>query len=221
MVYALADRGARLLSQSSLEYADLAIARNNQRAGRPFIDHQLEIVEFYVALELSLRRHRDIGLIHSDELISGFPGATRGKPHPLTLRATIAYDGKSQEIGIVPDLVFGIRFRDGSRRCFMVEIDRGTMPINRSNLSQSSFERKMCGYLAAYAAKQHEQHLGWKAFRVLTVTTDQHRLGSIVKSLGALSARARSRLLTEPLPWEYSDGEFDRATKGRWKCPKS
>jgi hypothetical protein len=145
MVYALADRGARLVAESELECANRAIGRNNQGAGRPFIDHQLEIIDFYVALELSVRRQRDIRLLHADELISSFPEATRLKPNPIALKATIADDGGTQEIGIVPDLLFGIQFRDGSRRCFMVEIDRGTMPITRSDISQSSFERKMRG----------------------------------------------------------------------------
>jgi hypothetical protein len=37
------------------------------------------------------------------------------------------------EIGLVPDLVFGLQFPDGSRHSFMVEIDRGTTPIARSD----------------------------------------------------------------------------------------
>jgi hypothetical protein len=45
----------------------------------------------------------------------------------------------------------------------------------------------MRAYLNAYAAGQHEQQFGWKAFRVLTVTTDQNRLGSMVKVLRSLS----------------------------------
>jgi hypothetical protein len=187
MVYALADRGARLLAESSLGLGHLTISRNNERAGRPFIEHQLEIVDFYVALELAVHRHRDVQLIHAEELISCCPEATRLKPNPFALRAAIANEGKTQEIGIVPDLVFGIRFPDGSCRCFMVEIDRGTMPITRSDISQTSFERKMRGYLTAYAAKQHEEQFGWKAFRVLTVTTDPNRLGSIVNALPSVT----------------------------------
>jgi Replication-relaxation len=187
MVYALADRGGRLLVDSGLESENPAISRNNQLAGRPFIEHQLEVVEFSVALELAVRCRRDIRLIKSDELISAFPGQTRTKRNPLLLRTTVSHGGTAQEIGIVPDLIFGIGFRDSTRRCFMVEIDRGTMPITRSNVSQSSFERKMLGYLSTYAAKQHEQQFGWKAFRMLTVTTDQHRLGSIVDALRRLN----------------------------------
>src|SRR5262249_40706442 len=89
--------------------------------------------------------------------------------------------GWSREIGVVPDLVFGLRFADGSRRCFMVEIDRGTMPITRSDINQTSFERKMRVYLTAYAANQHRRQFGWKAFRVLTATTDTERAQSMMK----------------------------------------
>ena len=68
----------------------------------------------------------------------------------------------------------------------MVEIDRGTMPIARSDFLQTSFERKMRAYLTAHAAKQHEKHFGWKTFRVLTVTTDQHRMQSMMEALRTL-----------------------------------
>lgn len=121
-------------------------------------------------------------------------------------------------VGIVPDLVFGLRFTDGSRRCFMVEIDRGTMPVARSNLMQTSFERKMRAYLSAHAARQHERHFGWKNFRVLTVTTDQNRINSMREALSNLRVphspgtalfffASRQQLHTsDPLLHEWTDG---------------
>ena len=36
---------------------------------------------------------------------------------------------------------------------------------------------------AAHAAKEHERHFGWKSFRVLTVTTDRHRVQSMKEAL--------------------------------------
>lgn len=68
----------------------------------------------------------------------------------------------------------------------MVEIDRGTMPIVRGDITQSSFERKLRAYLTAYAGKQHERQFGWKAFRALTVTTDLHRMASMMDALREL-----------------------------------
>ena len=41
MVYALADRGARLLIQrDGVEFANVEWSRKNRKAGRPFIEHQ-------------------------------------------------------------------------------------------------------------------------------------------------------------------------------------
>src|SRR2546423_10230653 len=92
----------------------------------------------------------------------------------------------STRFGVVPDLAFGLRYPDGSRRCYMVEIDRGTMPISRGDFRQTSFERKMHAYLIAHSTKQHERHFGWKTFRVLTITTDRHRTQSMKERLRTL-----------------------------------
>ena len=68
----------------------------------------------------------------------------------------------------------------------MVEIDRGTMPVTRSSPAQTSFERKMRAYLDAHAARLHQRHFGWKAFRVLTVTTDAGRQENMREALSRL-----------------------------------
>lgn len=184
MVYALADRGARLLiERDGIEFANVEWSRKNREAGRPFIEHQLEIMDFYVALQCSAQQRTDVQLIHPSDLIEGFPDQRVHARNAFTLRARLSHAGMVQEIGVVPDLSFGLVFPDKSRRCFMVEIDRGTMPVVRTDFSQTSFERKMRGYLTAYAAKQHEKQFGWKAFRVLTVTTDQARKQSMQEAL--------------------------------------
>lgn len=184
MVYALADRGARLLAErDGMQRGNLEWSRKNREAGRPFIDHQLEIVDFHVALERATRGRRDIRVIHPDELIAAFPERSRQSRNPLALRVSVSHEGAVHEIGLIPDLVFGLAFPDGSRRCFMVEIDRGTMPVSRADITQTSFERKMRAYLTAHAANEHERHFGWKTFRVLVVTTDWHRAQSMTEAL--------------------------------------
>ena len=123
-----------------------------------------------------------------------------------------------REVGVVPDLVFGLELADGSRRNFMVEIDRGTMPVNRSDPDQTSFQRKMRVYLAAHAAKQHERQFGWKNFRVLTVTTDSNRIATMMAALRQIrvprSAGPSLFLLStfddlrssDPLAFRWQDG---------------
>jgi hypothetical protein len=184
MVYALADRGARLLiERDGIEFANVDWSRKNREAGRPFIEHQLEIMDFYVALQCSARQRTDVRLMHPSQLIESFPDQRVNVRNPFALRARLTHAGVAQEVAVVPDLSFGLWFPDRTRRCFMVEIDRGTMPVVRTDITQTSFERKMRGYLTAYAAKQHEKQFGWKAFRVLTITTDQARKQSMQEAL--------------------------------------
>jgi hypothetical protein len=184
MVYALTEPGARLLSERlGMDCANVEWSRRNREAGRPFIEHQLEIVDFYVALRRDVRCRNDIRLLDSEQLIAAFPEQTRNMRNPLALRVSLSHNGNVQEIGLIPDMIFGLLFSDGSRRCFMVEIDRGTMPVSRADITQTSFERKMRAYLAAHATGQHEERFGWKNFRILTVTTDRHRMRSMMESL--------------------------------------
>jgi len=178
IIYALADRGARLLATSA-QFGDARLewSRKNREAGRPFIEHQVKIVEFQVALERAVRAQPDVRLVDAAELLADAPEETRS---PFALHAKLARQGVQQLVSVIPDFAFGLRFPDNSRRCFMVEIDRGTMPVCRSRLDQTSFERKMRGYLTAHAMREHERQLGWKTFRVLTISTDSQRVRSMI-----------------------------------------
>jgi hypothetical protein len=187
LVYALADRGARLLiERDGIEFANVEWSRKNREAGRPFIEHQLAIVDFSVGLEHAVRARPDIRLIRLDEIAAALPERIRNMRNPFSLKVKVAQRGLVRERAIVPDFTFGLALADGSRRYFMVEIDRGTMPIVRSDPMQTSFAQKMRAYLNAHAAKQHERNFGWKNFRVLTITTDHRRTQSMIEALRAL-----------------------------------
>jgi hypothetical protein len=184
MVYALADLGARLLrDHDGVGIAAAEWSRKNREAGRPFIEHQLEIMDFFVSLQITLKDHEDLKIMHPAELVQSFPDQRVSPASPFLLRARVTHQGVWHDIGVVTDLVFGLKFKDGSRRCFMVEIDRGTMPVTRSSMMQTSFEKKMRAYLSAHAVHQHERQFGWKTFRVLTVTTDDARKRTMIESL--------------------------------------
>ena len=157
---------------------------NNRRAGRPFIEHQVEIVNFQVALQRAVAQRRDVRLITAEEMISTLRQPIRHHGAPFTLRAQLSHRGWRREVSAIPDLVFGLQLTSGKRLNFMVEIDRGMMPVRRSDPDQTSFEKKMRVYLAAHAAKQHERQFGWKNFRVLTVTTDHKRVQTAEEGRG-------------------------------------
>jgi Replication-relaxation len=220
ILYALADRGARLLSErDGAAFSNVEWSRKNREAGRPFIEHQIEIVDFQVSLQRAVRNHPGVRVIPPTEIKATSRQPMQASRAPFALRAKLAHRGVVREIGVVPDIVFGLELPDGSRRYFMVEIDRGTMPITRSDFEQTSVERKMSAYLAAYAAKQHEWQFGWKNFRVLIVTTDRKRMQSMKEALRRLrvphSPGASLFLfsifadlpVSDPLTYEWFDGE--------------
>src|SRR6202451_4578306 len=61
MVYALADRGARLLRErDGIAFPNPELSRKNREAGRPFIEHQVEIVNFQVALQRAVAQRSDV-----------------------------------------------------------------------------------------------------------------------------------------------------------------
>jgi hypothetical protein len=69
---------------------------------------------------------------------------------------------------------------------FFLEADRGTMPVTRGTLSQSSFARKLLAYEATWTQKIHQRHLGIRRFRVLTVTTSAARVNSFLEACSQL-----------------------------------
>ena len=172
----------RLLREwDGVDFRNAEWSRKNREAGRPFIEHQIEIVNFQVALQRAVRERGDVRLLSAEEMIAA--SRQPAGRNPFMLRAKLSDRGTVREVGVIPDLVFGLELPDGSRRNFMVEIDRGTMPVSRSDPDQTSFQRKMRVYLAAHAAKQHERQFGWKNFRVLTVTTDPNRIDTMMTAL--------------------------------------
>lgn len=166
----------------------VGLSRKDPKAGRSFIKHRLEVVHFRLAVERSIRGRSDLRLIRPEEIVASAPESTRTMRSPLALRAKNVQNDRVYDVGVVPDLVFGLLFSDVSRRCFMVEIDRGTMPIFLADFRQTSFERKMQAYLAAYDQGQHVRQFGLKTFRVLVETTDQQRVRSMIERAQRLNA---------------------------------
>jgi hypothetical protein len=101
-------------------------------------------------------------------------------PATFALRARVSHRGKAYELSVRPDLVFGLLLPTGERCNFMVEIDRGTMPISRADLTQTSIEGK-CAFISQLTLRSSTIGSSeWKNFRVLIITTDSRRIASMV-----------------------------------------
>lgn len=54
--------------------------------------------------------------------------------------------GLFKTASVIPDGLFGLAFADGTASYFMLEIDRGTMPVVRKGTNRTSFARKLKTY---------------------------------------------------------------------------
>jgi hypothetical protein len=136
-----------------------------------------------VSLELACRKNGRVRLLTDAD----FPlhGDQRG--HPSHWRVNV---NPNLKLGVIPDRVFALKFETQSgkseRAFFFLEADRGTMPITRRNLSQTSFYRKLLAYEATWVQSIHRTQFGFHRFRVITVTSGAGRLRSLIEACSQL-----------------------------------
>jgi protein involved in plasmid replication-relaxation len=180
MVYGLGTKGAFLLKQEfGPDFPDVSWSDKNRSVGRIFLEHALFVSDVMVLFELACRK-AGIRLLTEGEL---FPQAER----PFQWKVNVSGHSK---LGIVPDRVFALEFSDqngqANRIVFFLEADRGTMPVTRRRLSQTSFHRKMLAYEATWSQKIHNTRFDVNRFRVLTVTKSAERLKSLIAACSKL-----------------------------------
>src|SRR5215210_6182065 len=101
MIYALADRGVRLLREwDGAEFRNPEWSRKNREAGRPFIEHQIEIVDFEVGVQRAVLSHGGVKLITAEEMIAAAPGQLPAM-NPFSLRATLTDHGVMRGSAVV------------------------------------------------------------------------------------------------------------------------
>ena len=89
---------------------------------------------------------------------------------------------------MIPDALFGLGFGNEKESYFMLEIDRGEMPIERfKNMHRTYFAKKMLTYYEANRQQRHVYDLGIENFRVLTVTTDRARIEKMLEALSTIT----------------------------------
>lgn len=167
--------GAWLRRQGRIAYGYLWSEKNHD-IGRVYLNHTLLVADIMVAVELACRQ-RGIRLLYENDLSS--------QPFHWWVRLV-----GGMKLGVMPDRVFAIEYTDATSQTrysyFFLEADRGTMPVIRNGLAQTSFFRKLLAYEATWANKVHKRHLGIHNFRVLTVTTIATRVQSLLNACSQL-----------------------------------
>jgi len=179
MVYGLTSKSGMMLKQ---ELGDNALwSEKNRHVGRMFIEHTLLVSDVMVSLELACRKRGNVRLLYEDGL--QLPGREQ------SFQWRVKIEGETN-LGVIPDRVFALEYTDQSgqvqRAYFFLEADRGTMPVVRKGLAQTSFFRKLLAYEATWTNKVHHRHLGIPRFRVLTVTTIATRVASLLAACSQL-----------------------------------
>lgn len=185
LVYALGKRGAELLAaEGELRRGSVRWDTKNRRLSRVFLHHALAVADVMVAFEVACRGRENVAFIPPEEVLASAPEPTRRLRLPFRWQVDVRHGGKRYRLGVEPDRVFGLRFpglpENRSRAYFFLEADRGTMPVARKGLGQTSFARKLLAYHETWRQRRHTAHLGIPTFRVLTVTTSSARVEHLV-----------------------------------------
>lgn len=193
LVYALGQRGARALrAHGHLVDDRVDWTEKNKRAGAIFIEHTLAVADFFTGLEVACHARGDIALLREEEVLSCAPEATRKAREPLRFAVDKAVMGRRQRFSVVPDGLFGLRFADDSASYFMLEVDRGTIPITRSDVKgsaawQKSITYKLATYWEGWKAGRHVEQFGLKQMRVLMLTSSEERMDNMLAVVDELT----------------------------------
>lgn len=164
IVYALGVKGAKRLAENGVRDVDASASwsQKNRDARRPFFEHTLAVADFAIRLTVDVRSRSGIELVDGESLHARLPASTREMPKPFRFGVPVICDGTRHVFGVEPDYMFSLGFPAEQRRAnYLVEIDRGTMPVERSDLAASSILRKLVAYRELWRSGAHTAQLGW------------------------------------------------------------
>jgi hypothetical protein len=202
LVYALGSRGAKLLGLTERQgFRSLGRGPKNRNLSRVFLHHTLAVAEVVVAFESAGQENRRVSFIPPSEILANAPRGTQRLRLPFRWQVETRSSRRTERVGIEPDRVFGLRLENPGERAryafFFLEADRGTMPVTRKGLAQTSFFRKLLAYEATWRQRLHTRHLGIPNFRVLTVTTTKARVRNLLRACQSLGGGSGLFLFTD------------------------
>ena len=183
LIYGIARDGAReLLARGCNVDAELDWQLKNARASALFLQHTLATTEAMLSFDRACRKLSAVQLVDHHDMTSYFP-APALRDDPYKLRVSIEHHQAQLTIAVVPDRLFAIHYPDNSRNVYALELDRGTMDVTAKRLTgKASYLRKLAGYYAAFRQNKFVERWGTKSLRILTVTTSDKRIASMLQA---------------------------------------
>ena len=182
----LTRKGAALITARS---PGIAVRLKADDTKQSQLAHTLGVTDALVALELGGRRTEYLSLVGAAELVAAAPEATREASNPHEWRVEVRYQGARRSLTVRPDGITAVRHRvlyergQRSDKNLFLEVDRGTTPIIRPELYQSSILRKLLAYSATWRADIHKERYGFDNMRVATVTESAMRLEHMIAAV--------------------------------------
>jgi len=169
--------------------------------------HSLMICDILGSIELGIKSDPSLRFISWQEIVAKLPTVAADRQNPLELPCSIAFTFPRTKTthrstkALVPDAVFGIEYRASrSYRFFALEADRNHEPIFRTNLSQTSYLRKVLQY-REIAKGTYKTHWGLPNLLVLNVTTSEPHMSNIMKLVrDVCGEKGASYLLFKTMP---------------------
>lgn len=142
--------------------------------------HSMLICECLASIELATLSRPAIRFIPWCEILAR--ALAQGRVVPVPFRFPV-----SQGVIVIPDGLFGLEYKTGAKssyRIFALEVDRGTMPVARSNGRQTSYLAKLAAYRAIIDRELYRALLGVPNLLLLTITTSEVRMADMLQKLG-------------------------------------
>lgn len=157
-------------------------------ANAPWV-HRHMVACITASIELATLGRDDIRFIPRDEITSA----------PLRISVPIDCCGRTEQLDLVPDALFGLEYRtgDGERyRLFALEVDRGTEPGRATRADRKSFLKSLAQYRRCVGEGLYKEHLGVSApLMVLTVTTSAARIRNMVELVATEASGGRNSFM--------------------------
>lgn len=192
VVYELTDAGRRALKENGTQ-----ILRHTSGT---LHWHELMACEIVANIEAFCNKSKELRFILWQEILNYelFPERSRDKQHPMDLPTSysFAFKGGKQEgsKAVLPDAVFGIDYGNKQYKFFALEADRGTEPMERPNLNQTSWLRKFLQYRNVIEEKTYKSEWGIPNLLILNVTSKPDQYERIRRKLAELQGKASYHL---------------------------
>jgi hypothetical protein len=208
-VYELSERGEKTLAVHGLLTENSPMLHRGRGQGF-YYHHELMISDILSSIQLATKEKPRF--ISWQEILLKAPQSTQTAPNPFEIPVAISHtiNGKlhRSDKPLIPDALFGLEYPGASYRFFVLEADRDNEPLTRTNLSQSSFMRKILQYREIITRRAYQSHWGIPNLFVLTVTTSPERMRNLLLLTEGLAGKTAPAFLYKTMP---SLASFEKA----------